>query len=212
MKTIWEFLENFYAGVYVADMNTYELIYMNAKAREWFQISDPEEYAGKKCYAVLQKFRMPCPFCTNTQLIDDQFYEWDYYNPVINKTFHLKDYIIQYEGRKYRIEIAIPDDAVLKAKNGNADDTEMNPDFFINKCLMATHSVSDPSVSIGLMLQYAWKEWRRKRNFKLSVKLNATLYKAFISISRLNFRIFIVSCAVKIINSLKAELVLWKGL
>lgn len=154
MKTIWGFLENFYAGVYVADMNTYELIYMNAKAREWFQISDPEEYAGKKCYAVLQKFRMPCPFCTNTQLIDDQFYEWDYYNPVINKTFHLKDYIIQYEGRKYRIEIAIPDDAVLKAKNGNADDTEMNPDFFINKCLMATHSVSDPSVSIGLMLQY----------------------------------------------------------
>ena len=59
MKTIWGFLENFYAGVYVADMNTYELIYMNAKAREWFQISDPEEYAGKKCYAVLQKFRMP---------------------------------------------------------------------------------------------------------------------------------------------------------
>lgn len=154
MKTIWEFLENFYAGVYVADMNTYELIYMNAKAREWFQISAPEEYAGKKCYAVLQKFRMPCPFCTNTQLIDDQFYEWDYYNPVINKTFHLKDYIIQYEGQKCRIEIAIPDDAVLKAKNGNADDTEMNPDFFINKCLMATHSVSDPSVSIGLMLQY----------------------------------------------------------
>lgn len=154
VKAVWEFLENFYAGVYVADMNTYELIYMNAKAREWFQISSPEEYKGQKCYAVLQKFRMPCPFCTNTQLIDDQFYEWDYYNPIINKTFHLKDYIIEYENRKCRVEIAIPDDATLNAKDDKAENAEMNPDFFINKCLMATHSASDPSVSIELMLQY----------------------------------------------------------
>lgn len=59
MKTIWGFLENFYAGVYVADMNTYELIYMNAKAREWFQISDPEEYAGKN--AMLFFKNSACP-------------------------------------------------------------------------------------------------------------------------------------------------------
>lgn len=155
MKAVWEFLENFYAGVYVADMNTYELIYMNAKAREWFQISSPEEYKNKKCYAVLQNFPMPCPFCTNTQLIDDQFYEWDYYNPIVNKTFHLKDYIVKYEGRKYRVEIAIPDDAVADAdESKNKDQCALSPNFFINKCLMVTHSTSDPSASLELMLQY----------------------------------------------------------
>ena len=161
MKAVWEFLENFYAGVYVADMNTYELIYMNAKAREWFQIASPEDYQNKKCYAVLQNFPMPCPFCTNTQLIDDQFYEWDYYNPVVNKTFHLKDYIVKFEGRKYRVEIAIPDDTVIDAEDNenNTNDEDANncalsPNFFINKCLMATHSASDPSVSLELMLQY----------------------------------------------------------
>lgn len=158
MKAVWEFLENFYAGVYVADMNTYELIYMNAKAREWFQIASPEDYKNKKCYAVLQNFPMPCPFCTNTKLIDDQFYEWDYFNPVVNKTFHLKDYIVKYEGRKYRVEIAIPDDAIVDAENNgndeNANNCALSPNFFINKCLMATHSASDPSVSLELMLQY----------------------------------------------------------
>lgn len=155
MKAAWEFLENFYAGVYVADMNTYELIYMNAKAREWFQIASPEDYKNKKCYAVLQNFPMPCPFCTNMQLIDDEFYEWDYYNPVVNKTFHLKDYIVKFEGRKYRVEIAIPDDAVVDdEENEDEDKCALNPNFFINKCLMATHSTSDPSVSLELMLQY----------------------------------------------------------
>lgn len=158
MKAVWEFLENFYAGVYVADMNTYELIYMNEKAREWFQIASPEDYKNKKCYAVLQNFPMPCPFCTNTKLIDDQFYEWDYFNPVVNKTFHLKDYIVKFEGRKYRVEIAIPDDAIVDAENNgndeNANNCALSPNFFINKCLMATHSASDPSVSLELMLQY----------------------------------------------------------
>lgn len=155
MKAVWEFLENFYAGVYVSDMNTYELIYMNAKSREWLQIASPEDYKNKKCYAVLQNFPMPCPFCTNTQLIDDQFYEWDYYNPIINKTVHLKDYIVKFEGRKYRVEIAIPDDAVVDA-NTPVDEEKcaLSPNFFINKCLMATHSTSDPSVSLELMLQY----------------------------------------------------------
>lgn len=154
MKAVWEFLENFYAGVYVADMNTYELIYMNAKAREWFQIASPEDYQNKKCYAVLQNFPMPCPFCTNTKLLDDQFYEWDHYNPVINKTFHLKDYIVKFEGRKYRVEFAIPDDTmVAAADNEDSESDALNPNFFINKCLMATHSASDPSVSLKLMLQ-----------------------------------------------------------
>ncbi len=96
MKAVWEFLENFYAGVYVADMNTYELLYMNAKAREWFQISSPEEYKGKKCYAVLQNFPMPCPFCTNTQLIEDQLYEWHYFNRIVNNDFNMKDFIVKY--------------------------------------------------------------------------------------------------------------------
>lgn len=151
MQAVWEVLENFYAGVYVADMNTHELVYMNAKAREWFQLSSPEEYKGKKCYALLQNATIPCPFCTNAQLLDDQFYEWDYYNPTLNKTFHLKDYIVPYNGEKYRIEIAIPDDSAAAVKNGELPG--INPETFMNRCLMATHSTSTPSVSLELMMQ-----------------------------------------------------------
>lgn len=152
MQAVWEALENFYAGVYVADISTHELIYMNAKARAWFQLSSPEEYRGKKCYAMLQHSTLPCPFCTSAQLLEDQFYEWDYYNPVINKTFHLKDYLIPYNGQQLRIEIAIPDDAA--SSKGNGEIPEINPDTFINRCLMATHSTSDPSASFELMMQY----------------------------------------------------------
>ena len=34
MQKIWEFFENMNELVYVSDMDTYELLYMNKKARE----------------------------------------------------------------------------------------------------------------------------------------------------------------------------------
>lgn len=180
MRALWEFLENFYAGVYVADINTYELIYMNAKAREWFNIPSKKAYKKKKCYSILRNFRMPCPFCTNTQLIDDQLYEWDYYNPVINKTFHLKDYIVQYENKKYRVEIAIPDDAIYDSKTSDqTNQNDLNPDFFINKCLMATHSVSDPSASLELMLQYIGLQLGCESIFLYERKSNGAFFSTY---------------------------------
>ena len=36
MKKIWEFFENLNEVVYVADVNTHELIYMNKKARDMY--------------------------------------------------------------------------------------------------------------------------------------------------------------------------------
>lgn len=55
MSEIWEFYENLNEIVYVADMDTHEIIYMNPKACEVFGIRDREKVKGKKCYEVLQR-------------------------------------------------------------------------------------------------------------------------------------------------------------
>lgn len=55
-------LDNLQELVYIADMETYELLYYNRALAEEFHI--PQRLHGK-CYEILQGRRDPCPFCTN---------------------------------------------------------------------------------------------------------------------------------------------------
>ena len=83
MKAPWEHLENWKELVYVADVQTFELVYMNAAARKAFSL---ENYQGKTCYGVLQKLPKPCAFCTNYKLKNPgDCYEWIYRNPVLQR-------------------------------------------------------------------------------------------------------------------------------
>lgn len=89
--------------IYVADTETYELLYVNASAKEQFQLHDIK---GVKCYKALQNKEYPCEFCTNARLSYDKMYTWDIYNPILKRNFQLKDKLINYYGRKARMEIA----------------------------------------------------------------------------------------------------------
>lgn len=50
--------------IYIADMESYELLYLNRIGRERFG----EHSQGVKCYEHLQGETAPCNFCTNDQL------------------------------------------------------------------------------------------------------------------------------------------------
>ena len=67
MEKFWEHYENLDEYVYVSDMDSYELVYMNRKAREAFHVPSIESAMGKKCYEVLQQCAAPCTVCTNAE-------------------------------------------------------------------------------------------------------------------------------------------------
>lgn len=95
-----------YAGnVYVSDMETYELLYLNKHASETLQVY-ADALIGKKCYEVIQGRTSPCPFCTNQYLKEDGAYEWEFYNPNLKRTFIIKDRMLNWEGRRARIELS----------------------------------------------------------------------------------------------------------
>ena len=58
-------LANFFDGlsdlVYVADLETHDLLYANAACRQRFRIAD---LAGKKCHKVFHDSDTPCESCT----------------------------------------------------------------------------------------------------------------------------------------------------
>lgn len=105
-KENFEWMMSEYAGnVYISDMNTYELLYLNKQSCNTLQAS-PSELIGRKCYEVIQGRTSPCPFCTNSYLKKDDIYEWEFYNKKLKRTFMIKNRMIDWKGRRARIELS----------------------------------------------------------------------------------------------------------
>ncbi|MDM8540804.1 ATP-binding protein [Desulfococcaceae bacterium HSG9] len=93
--------------IYVADMDTYELLFINEYTRNIF--GDVE---GLICWQSLQAGQEgPCPFCTNRYLLKDGIpagiYSWDFRNSITGKWCHIQDQAIRWiDERLVRFEIA----------------------------------------------------------------------------------------------------------
>ncbi len=106
-KKIWEFYEELNEIVYVVDMDSHEIVYMNRRARETYGINAMEELKGKKCYELLAGSLMPCTMCTNQKLKTGHFLEEIRYNPFIKKKLGMKRTMVEEAGKRYRFDLAI---------------------------------------------------------------------------------------------------------
>jgi PAS domain S-box-containing protein len=101
-------LDSLNALIYVADMSTYELLFVNKYGREvWGEIE------GRVCWQTLQSGQDgPCPFCTNGRLLKEDgtpagVYVWEFQNTVNGHWYDCRDQAIRWsDGRLVRIEIA----------------------------------------------------------------------------------------------------------
>lgn len=151
MDFAWEFFEDLDESVYVSDLETYDLIYMNARLRNSHGFSSHDNYLGKKCYKVLQGIDSPCSFCTNHALKPGKFVSWTHKNPVLGKCFLLKDTLVSRGQREYRLEIAIDADA----KSGTAASYYYSRnETILNGCLHQFVSATNPEDSIRNVLAY----------------------------------------------------------
>lgn len=139
-------------AVYASDIDTYELIYLNKTARNLFNFKDKAAYKGKKCYEILQQCSSPCAMCTNKRLKPDEFYEWSRFNPMVNRSFLLKDTMVIDDGRRIRIEIAIDLDIQEMTKKTFSQFTDT--EALINEGLRCALAEETPEQSINTLLQY----------------------------------------------------------
>jgi len=96
------------ALIYVSDMNTYEVLFINEHGKKIFG-----DITGKICWQRLQKEQSgPCPFCTNKYLLDGEgkpggIYTWEFQNPVSGNWFYIQDRAINWvDDRIVRLEVA----------------------------------------------------------------------------------------------------------
>jgi PAS domain S-box-containing protein len=102
-------LDSIDATIYVADMQTYEILFMNRHMIETFG----GDFTGKVCWKVFRKTSAPCPHCTNERLVDDSgqptgVVVWQAENPVLGRWYINHDRAIEWiDGRIVRLQIAI---------------------------------------------------------------------------------------------------------
>ena len=152
MSKIWEFFENLDELVYVSDMDTFDLVYMNRKALNAFNFSSNNDITGRKCYDVLHRCSNICAICNNNDLKAGYFNERDHYNPVLKNFYSIKNTVIEEDGRRYRFEIAV------KINCGDTAGSEKRNIHFneklVNEALRIALRASTPDRSIDIILEY----------------------------------------------------------
>jgi PAS domain S-box-containing protein len=101
-------LDSIDAHIYVADLKTFEILFMNQKMIDDYN----EDFVGKICYESFRNEFKPCDHCTNHHLIAENqeptgVQTWERLNPITNRWYiHYNRAIKWVDGRIVRIQIA----------------------------------------------------------------------------------------------------------
>lgn len=160
IRKIWEFYEELNEIVYIADMESHELVYMNRLARELYGLQSLEEIEGRKCHEVISDSRNPCAACNYEKLEQGHFLEEICYRPVIGKKLLLKNTVLEADGRRYRFELGVNIGEWSKLEK----DYELN-EVMINEGLRIALAAPTPEKSIEVLMEYIGQYFASERAY-----------------------------------------------
>lgn len=163
MNRLLEFFDNMNELVYVLDIEDHSLVYVNKKGLAILGLSSMEEASGKMCYELLQNSSLPCTTCNPEELKTGYFKEYRYYNPVLDRYLMMKETILEEDGRKYRLEIAI--DIGVQVQRGNMAGRYQNLEAIINEGLRVALQEKKPSGTLAVLLEYLGKALNGERTY-----------------------------------------------
>ncbi len=167
---IWELYEELKEIVYVVDIDSHELVYMNRLARELYGIKSMEEVKDKKCFEALMGSSMPCTTCNSKKLCPGSFVEEVRYNPVIKKKLAIKDTIIEENGKRYRFELAV-DLSACEQQNRRYEDNEV----MVNEGLRISMAAPTSEESLAVLTEYLGQSLNSERAYIFEENKDGTL-------------------------------------
>ncbi len=96
--------ENFLC--YIADKDTYEIIYASKAIRDLVGLHSDVNYQGKKCYKVFQNLDKPCAHCANEILEPGKNIHREMFIHLTQSSYVLIDSLIEIDGKYQRLTVA----------------------------------------------------------------------------------------------------------
>jgi PAS domain S-box-containing protein len=146
------------ADIYVADMNTFEVLFANKHMEDNFGAS----LVGRTCWEIFRNGSAPCAHCTNDMLVDPEgnptdVIAWEGQNPLTGRWYINYDRAIRWtDGRLVRIQIATDitgrkqaEQEFVRAKEAAESASRSKSEFLANM----SHEIRTPLNGVLGMLQ-----------------------------------------------------------
>lgn len=134
--------------VYVADLCTHELLFLNTAGKKMFGLSS---LAGKTCYAVLHGREEPCTFCDDHLLRENSFHQWECTYAAVGRHCLLRDRLICWKDRPARLVIAL--DITEQQAQKMRLQSQLAMEEIVLECVTQLHQSADLPRAISSILQ-----------------------------------------------------------
>lgn len=135
--------------IFVIDLDTYELIYLNSKGIDML-CNEEEEWEYRPCYEVMCGYSKPCSWCPNSIVQNKGKYSWEIYNEKIGKYLYEKYKLIDINGRKAKLCVATD---ITKQKLAAIELTKrLEIEETLVKCVRTLNENDDADEAINVLL------------------------------------------------------------
>lgn len=149
--------------IYVSDIDTYEVLYINGSGKKRYQITG-DDYKGQKCYELLQGKREPCEFCTNERLRAEGSCRWTRYNKYLDRYFVIADYLIE-PAPGYRVRMEIATDITDKERQKKLLGSKVQQDETLLQCIKTLNDTLDLDCAIHRLLELIAEHYGGDRTY-----------------------------------------------
>ncbi|BBA51232.1 diguanylate cyclase [Fusobacterium varium] len=159
--------------VYIIELKTYKLLYLNAYGLDLFGYKNFNEVKNHKCFEIFYKKDFPCSFCNVNRISEKESHQWECKNPIINKYLLKKEKLIKWNGKIVHLVTAT--DITKKENEKIILEQTLKNEKIVLECIKMMHSSSDISTAINNTLETMGNYLNGERAYIFELNKNNTL-------------------------------------